>query len=370
MRISLQLRIWQYCLLIVGAKSMLPNSEMDFQSRFVIADREVGEGAPVLIIAEAGVSHFGDIDLAFQLVDLAADAGADVFKTQFFDVERLFASSAQEWRDRLRPRNLTLDQAHQVAERCRSRGLLFMSTAHDESRIPWLVELGVPALKVGSGERNNTGFLQKLASLGKPMIISTGMYTNRDVTETLAACARGGCRAVSLLHCVTSYPAPPEQLNLSAMDRLREVFAGPVGYSDHTVDFIAVHAAVARGAKVIEKHITILRDVPNAQDWKVSAGPENFKSFVEEIRLIEAMLGNGVKEPAPCELAAEKWALKSLVASRDLEVGQRLSEADLVAKRPGTGIPPNRIAEVIGRRLVRAVHADTALGFDDFEERR
>jgi N-acetylneuraminate synthase/N,N'-diacetyllegionaminate synthase len=312
----------------------------------------------VLIIAEAGVSHFGDMTLAYELVDMAAEAGADVFKTQFFDVDVLFARRAQEWRDRLRPRNLTLDQARDLAERCRARGLLFMSTAHDESRIDWLRELDVPAIKVGSGERNNPAFLESLARLGRPMLVSTGMYRDSDVSEALAACARGGCRDVVLLHCITSYPTPPEQVNLAAMDRLRDAFPGPVGYSDHTADFLAAYGAVARGAKVIEKHITILRDVPNAQDWKVSATPADFKSFVTDVRRLQSMLGSGVKEPSPCEVPAMTWALKSLVARRDLAPGERLSIADLVAKRPGDGVLPNDIQQLIGRRLARPVRAD------------
>ena len=321
----------------------------------------VGANAPVLIIAEAGVSHFGDMKLAFDLVDLAAEAGADVFKTQFYDVECLYAERAREWRDRLRPRNLTLDQAKQLSDRCRQRGILFMSTAHDESRVAWLAELDVPAIKVGSGERNNPAFLEKLARLGRPMIVSTGMYGQADVHEALAACASGGCRDVALLHCVTSYPAPNDQVNLAAMERLREAFDGPVGYSDHTDGFLAPYAAVARGAKVIEEHITILRDVPNAQDWKVSAGPENFKRFVAELRQIEAMIGGGEKGPAPCELPAMKWALKSLVATRDLAAGHRLAPADLIAKRPGDGVPPNKIDKLVGRVLVKPVSADAPI---------
>lgn len=264
-----------------------------FDAAFSIRGRRVGGGAPCLLIAEAGVSHFGDMGLARELVDLAADAGADVFKTQFFDVEALIAGRAAEWRERLRPRNLTLDQALELKARCESRGLLFMATAHDETRISWLHELDVPAVKVGSGERNNPVFLTRLAELGRPMIVSTGMYGVADVREALAACAAGGCREVALLHCVTSYPTPPEDVNLAAMDALRDLFPGPVGYSDHTVDEMAVLAAVARGADIIEKHITILRDVPNAQDWKVSAGPENLASLIEGVRRIEAMIGRG-----------------------------------------------------------------------------
>jgi sialic acid synthase SpsE len=329
-----------------------------FNRSFRIGDRAVGGESPALIIAEAGVAHFGDMTLALELVAMAAEAKADVFKTQFFDVEQLYAARASDWRERLRPRNMTLDEAQRVKEACVARGLMFMSTAHDSSRIPWLVELDVPAIKVGSGERNNSPFIETLARLGRPMVISTGMYTTVDVREALAACGRAGCRDVALLHCVTSYPAPESQVNLAAMDTLRDGFDGPVGYSDHTADFLAVFAAVARGAKVIEKHITILRDVPNAQDWKVSAGPDNFAKFVADIRRVESMIGDGVKEPAPCELGAISWALKSMVAVRDLPAGHRLSADDLVAKRPGDGVPPNKADLLIGGVLLRPIGAD------------
>ena len=330
------------------------------QAEFEIGGRMIGGSSPLLFIAEAGVSHFGDMDLAEQLVDLAADAGADVFKTQFFDVEMLFAKQASEWRDRLRPRNLSFAQARTLKDRCDRRGILFMSTAHDESRIRWLADLDVPAIKVGSGERNNIGFFEKLARLGRPMIVSTGMYREADVVEAVDACRRGGCERVALLHCVTSYPAPPADINLKAMDRLAGMFGVPVGYSDHTEDHLAVIAAAARGAKVIEKHITILRDVPNAQDWRVSAGPEDLAKLVSDLRRVESLLGSGRKEPAPSETAGQGWALKSLVAARALPAGHTLAEPDIVAKRPAGGVPPNRMADLLGRRLPEALAADDA----------
>ena len=338
-----------------------------FRESFAIGGRSVGGDAPCLVIAEAGVAHFGDMALARDLVDLAASAGADVFKTQFFDVEALFAARAAEWRDRLRPRNLTLDEAHEIKERCDSRGLLFMSTAHDETRIPWLASLDVPAIKVGSGERGNPAFLTKLAALGKPMIVSTGMYGEADVREALGACGAAGCDRVALLHCITSYPAPPAEVNLAAMNALASMFAGPVGYSDHTEDGVAILAAVARGAKVVEKHITILRDVPDAQDWKVSAGPDDFPGLVSDIRRTESMLGHGRKEAAPCEAPGTAWAIKSLVAAHKLPAGHEVAAGDLVAKRPGDGIRPNRIDEVVGRRLKQALAADEAIRWDDLE---
>jgi N-acetylneuraminate synthase/N,N'-diacetyllegionaminate synthase len=338
-----------------------------FRDRFEIAGRPVGRGAPCLVIAEAGVSHFGDMGLARALVDLAAEARADVFKTQIFDVEALIAKRASDWRERLRPRNLTLAEVRELKERCEGKGLVFMATAHDETRIPWLRELDVAAVKVGSGERNNPAFVQALAGLGKPMIVSTGLSRETDVREALSACAEGGCDRVALLHCVTCYPTPPAEVNLAAMDRLAGLFEGPVGYSDHTEDGLAVLAAVARGARVVEKHITIRRNVPNAQDWKVSAGPEDLARLVADIRRVETMLGHGRKEPAPCEKAGALWALKSLVAARGLSPGHLLAAADLVAKRPGDGIAPNRIVDVVGRRLRRAVEADAPVRPEDLE---
>jgi N,N'-diacetyllegionaminate synthase len=332
-----------------------------FATSFEIGGKPVGGDSPCLFIAEAGVAHFGDWDLACQLVDLAADAGADIFKTQFFDPDILFADGAQEWRDRLRPRNLSLDQFKRLRDRCDDRGLLFMSTAHDESRISWLEELEVPAVKVGSGERSNPDYLRQLAALGKPMIVSTGMYSVADIHEATKACADGGCTDLALLHCVTSYPTPDEDVNLQAMDRLHDIFAGPVGYSDHTPDHIAVLSAVARGAKVIEKHITILRDVPNAQDWKVSAGPEDLAELIDNIRRVEAQLGDGDKALRNSETASTEWALKSLVARHDLPAGHVITADDLIAKRPGTGILPNRVDEVIGRTLKAPLAADVLL---------
>ncbi len=332
-----------------------------FESEFEIGGRTIGGAAPVLVIAEAGVAHFGDLELGEQLVDLAADAGADVFKTQFFDVEAMIAESAAEWRDRLRPRNLSLDEFRGLKQRCDDRGLLFMATAHDETRIPWLQDLDVPAIKVGSGERNNPEFLKKLAGLGKPVVVSTGMYSDADVAEALDALSAAGCREAALLHCVTAYPTPDGDVNLRAMDRLAAVFPGPVGYSDHTPDHLAVLSAVARGAKIIEKHITILRDVPNAQDWKVSAGPEDLADLITAIRRIEVQLGHGRKEMSASERAGEAWAVKSMVAVRDLPAGHVLTERDLTAKRPGGGVPPSRAGELLGRRLVTAVAADEAI---------
>ncbi|MCC4241918.1 N-acetylneuraminate synthase family protein [Thalassospira povalilytica] len=334
---------------------------------FKVADRQVGGDAPCLFIAEAGVAHFGDMGMARDLVNLAAEGNSDVFKIQIFDVDTLLSNSAAEWKDRLRPRNLTLDQVFELKEMVEAKGMLFMATAHDQSRLPWLKELDLPAVKVGSGERGNHWFLKKLAELGKPMIISTGMYAESDVVEMLDALAATGNDELALLHCVTSYPTPAADVNLAAMDNLSRVFEGPVGYSDHTEDGLAVLGAVARGAKIIEKHITILRDIPNAQDWKVSAGPEDLAKLVSDIRRMELMIGSDVKTPAECEQMGMSWALKSVVAAQEIEAGQVLSESNLITKRPGGGIPANRMEDLFGRVASRHFAQDEKIDYAGLE---
>ncbi len=340
---------------------------MSFQNHIQIGPRRVGSGEPVLIIAEAGVAHFGDAGKADALVDLAAEAGADVFKTQAFSTDRLIAASLPEWRERLRPKEVGFDFIARMKARCDTRGLLFLCTAHDESVLPWLDELDVPAYKIGSGERNNTPYFRAIAARGKPVILSTGMYARADVEQMLATFADAGLAELALLHCVTSYPTPYNEVNLLAMETLRGLFSGPVGYSDHTQGHHIPLAAVALGAHIIEKHITLDFNVPNAQDWTVSAGPADFADFVRHIRDVEVALGEGGKAARTCETAAQQWALKSLVLARDLPAGAALGAEDLIAKRPGDGIPPSQSGAVIGRRLKQAMSVDQVLKWEDMQ---
>ena len=324
---------------------------MAFKKTISIQGRKVGIDNPALIIAEAGISHFGDIKIARDLVDMAVDSGADVFKTQIFDVDNLISKNANDWKERLRSRNLNFDQIYEIKERCKQKGIIFLTTAHDDSRIEWLKKLNVSSVKVGSGEKNNLEFIKKLGMLGKPIIISTGMCNNEDVKKILYACSESNCQNFFLLHCVTIYPVPIDQINLSAMDQMRSYFNGPVGYSDHSKDGNAVLAAVARGANIIERHITILKNIPNAQDWKVSSGPKDFPKLVKNIRQFEKMIGNKEKDIALCEEKGKLWALKSLVASRFLKKGAIVDKDDIAIKRPGTGMPPSKKDYVIGKKL-------------------
>jgi N,N'-diacetyllegionaminate synthase len=339
-----------------------------FRTHIEILGRRVGPGEPVLFIAEAGVAHFGSLDKAFRLVDLAVEAGADVFKTQAFHTDTLIASSLPEWRDRLRGKEVGLDFLMRVKERCDQLGIPFMCTAHDATVLPWLEELSVPAFKVGSGERGNLPYLKALAAVGKPVILSTGMYSQRDVQAAVDTFGAAGCDQLALLHCVTSYPTPYPQLGLRAIQTLQGMFPGPVGYSDHTDGHHALVGAVALGACILEKHICLDFNVPNAQDWRVSAGPHNLTEVIRHVREVEAALADsGELTVKPCEAAAEQWAVKHLVMVDTLPAGSLLTAERLTAKRTSSGISPAELDKVLGRRLLRTLVRDETLTWNDIE---
>lgn len=341
---------------------------MDLRSSFFIGHRKIGDTAPAFIIAEGGVNHFGDLGKAFSLVELAADAGADAFKTQVFSTDRLISRTEPVWRARLRSKEIDFSFLKAVRDRCREKRILFLCTAHDDSVIEWLDELEVPAFKIGSGERRNLPYLREIGKRGKPVVLSTGMHTVVDVDLAVETLSKEGCEEVALLHCVTSYPTPYDQVNLRAIGALRDRFGCPVGYSDHTDGHHAVLAAVALGASIVEKHISLDFDVPNAQDWKVSAGPDDFSDLVRKIRDVEAALGTPMKELQPCERGALHWALKSIVAAYDLAVGTIITREMIVAKRPGGGLSADNMDAIIGRELRSAVKMDEPIKWEHLKK--
>lgn len=327
----------------------------------------VGGNAPVLFIAEAGVNHFGDIEKALKLVDLAADAGADVFKTQAFLTDSLVSSALPEWRDRLRSKEVSFDFLKTVKEYCDTKNIMFMCTAHDEEVLPWLDELNVDAFKVGSGEKLNFPYLLELINRKKPIILSTGMYSLADINATINFFKQHDHSELAILHCVTSYPIPYNQVNLNAMKSISDIFPGPVGYSDHTDGHHAVLGAVALGAKIIEKHISLDFNVPNAQDWKVSSGPDDLFDLIKNIRELEDALGTGDKMIQQCEIDATVWALKSIVAKRKIDKGEIIEESMLTSKRPGGGLPPCNIKELIGKQVQSVIDIDQKISLDDLK---
>jgi N,N'-diacetyllegionaminate synthase len=342
-------------------------------STIEIAGRRIGTGEPVFVIAEAGVNHNGDPDKALRLVDAAAASGADAVKFQTFDPTRLasrVAPLAQYQRageapergqiamlNRLR---LGDDALATVAGRCRESGILFLSTPFDEPSADLLEELDVPAFKVGSGELTNLPFLRNLAGRGRPLLLSTGMASLDEVGAAVESLRGSGALALALLHCVSSYPAPDREANLRAMDTLRQAFSVPVGYSDHSLGTDVALAAVARGAAVLERHLTLDRELPGP-DQALSLDPDEFTDLVRRIRVLEQALGDGLKRSQPSEQENLVVARRSIVVVRAMQAGERIDAAALAVKRPGGGLPPSRLESVVGARLARPIDADELL---------
>ena len=325
----------------------------------------------VFIIAEAGVNHNGDLDLARGLVDAAAAAGADAVKFQTFKAQSLASRQAPRaayQKENLGPgneqdqismlRKLELSQADHVElmAHCRTQGIEFMSTPFDHDSITLLERLGVGRYKIPSGEITNLPYLRRIAALGKPAILSTGMCVLEDVRAAVDALAAAGqdLRRLTLLHCNSGYPTPDEDVNLRAMRTLAEAFpqTAGAGYSDHTLGLAASLAATALGATVIEKHFTLDRNLPGP-DHKISLLPAELTDLVSGIRRIETMLGSPDKGPTPSETPNIVIARKSIVAARPIAAGEIFSEGNLTAKRPGSGLSPMLWDEVIGRAAPR-----------------
>jgi N-acetylneuraminate synthase len=347
-------------------------------------------GGRTLVIAEAGVNHNGSIDRALELVDAAADAGADIVKFQTFKAHSLVTASARKADyqiantgdaggqfEMLRRLELSPADHHTLLARCAARGIRFLSTAFDEESLAFLATLGMPAVKIPSGDITHAPLLLQAARLGLPLIVSTGMSTLSDIEAALGVIAfalthegepssrqqmdtaRTTERAqaalrerVTLLHCVTEYPAPPSAVNLRAMATMACAFGLPVGYSDHTLGSEVSIAAVALGATMIEKHFTLDRRLPGP-DHAASLEPRELASMVRAIRNIEQALGQPLKTPAAAEVGNRVIARRSIVAARPIARGEILSRDALAFKRPGQGLSPLACWDVIGRRASR-----------------
>lgn len=343
---------------------------------FALGGRQVGGGAPCLLIAEAGVNHNGDPAMALELVRAAAAAGADAVKFQAFRTDALVTAAARkaayqaandgDGGQAAMLRRLELGEEHFRALKAEAErlGLVFLCTPFDEDSAAMLRTIGVHGFKLGSGELTNHPLLARLAGWGLPLIVSTGMSTLDECEDAAALIRSAGDPPVAWLHCVSQYPAPEAQSNLRAMDALRLALGGPVGMSDHSPGLAVTVAAAARGAAVIEKHLTLDRRLPGP-DHAASVEPAELAGLVRNLRLVESALGDGNKRPAPCERDTMAVARRSLVAARDLPAGHRLEAADLAAKRPADGVPPSALDAVIGRRLAHPLAVDAALRWQD-----
>lgn len=325
-----------------------------------------------LIIAEAGVNHNGDIGMARQLIDVAADAGADLVKFQTFSADRLVTAGAvkaeyqleatsagESQHAMLRRLELTPDMHEVLIAHCHSRGIGFFSTGFDVESIDFLARLGLGRFKIASGEITNLPYLRHVGRYGKPVILSTGMASLGEIEAAVEALEQAGTArsGITVLHCNTEYPTPMSDVNLRAMLSIGDAFGVAVGYSDHTAGIEIPIAAVALGATVIEKHFTLDRTLPGP-DHKASLEPDELKAMVAAIRNVEQALGDGIKRPTPSEVKNRPVARKSLVAACAIRAGQLFSPGNLAVKRPGTGISPMLWDQVVGRRASRDFAAD------------
>jgi N,N'-diacetyllegionaminate synthase len=316
-----------------------------------------------LIIAEAGVNHNGSLDMALQLVDAAADAGADLVKFQTFSADRLVTQTAPKADYQiqatggndgqyamLRRLELSADMHHRLMERCAQRNIGFLSTGFDIDSVNLLISLGITLFKIPSGEITNLPYLRHIGQQKGEVILSTGMATLAEIEGAINVLEQAGMprEKMTVLHCTTEYPAPMHEVNLRAMQTVGEVFGVRTGYSDHTVGIEVAIAAVALGASVIEKHFTLDRQLPGP-DHKASLEPAELRQMVSSIRNIEAALGDGVKRPSESEMRNRPIARKSIVAAQKIRRGDVLTAGNLSIKRPGTGLSPMLWDEVVGR---------------------
>jgi N,N'-diacetyllegionaminate synthase len=319
------------------------------------------------IIAEAGVNHNGDIKLAKQLIDVAAEAGADAVKFQTFkadslvirsakkaDYQNLDTDNSESQYEMLCQLELNIEMHQELIAHCAKRKITFLSTGFDIESVELLKGLGQKLFKIPSGEITNLPYLRHIGQINKPIILSTGMSTMGDIESAIDILEKAGTarQNITVLHCTTEYPAPMIEVNLRAMQSIHNAFDVSVGYSDHTLGIEVAIAAVALGASVIEKHFTLNRNLPGP-DHKASLEPAELQAMVTAIRNIEIAMGDGVKRLTLSEIKNKLIVRKSVVASNYIKTGETFSTQNVTLKRPGTGLSPMRWDEIIGRKASR-----------------
>lgn len=324
----------------------------------------------IFIIAEAGVNHNGDLKLAKKLVDAAQKAGADAVKFQTFKAEYLVSKATQKadyqkqatesdesQLEMLKKLELSFDDFTELKKYCMEKGIVFLSTPFDSESIDFLESLEMPIYKIPSGEITNLPYLMKIAQTGKPVIISTGMSDLEEIGLALEVLRENGAGTITVLHCNTQYPTPLEDANLKAMLTLKEHFGLAVGYSDHTLGIEVSLAAIALGAKVIEKHFTLDKNM-EGPDHKSSLDPQELQVLVTSIRNIEVALGDGIKRVTKSEHPNQEAARKSIVAKRNIVQDEQFTVDNLTTKRPGHGISPVKWFEILGSKATRDFSVD------------
>jgi len=333
----------------------------------------------VFIIAEAGVNHNGSLDLAYQLIDVAKEGGADAVKFQIFKAENVVSRLADKAEyqkkttgsdksqlEMIKKLELSFKDFIKLKKYCDKKEIMFLSTPFDHQSIDFLYDL-IDIYKIPSGEIINYPYLKHIAAKNKPIIMSTGMANLGEVEEAINTIKSVNSEAqISLLHCTTNYPTPYKEVNLKAMQTLEVAFKLPVGYSDHTLGIEVPVAAVAMGAKIIEKHFTLDKKL-SGPDHKASLEPCELKEMVKAIRNIEMALGDGIKKPNKSEIEIMKVVRRSLIATRDIRAGEIIKESDIAIKRPGIGILPKFKEIIIGMKLINNIRQDEPFRWENFK---
>jgi N,N'-diacetyllegionaminate synthase len=345
--------------------------------KIYIGNHAVGENEPCYVIAEAGVNHNGDPDLAKLLIDAAVQSGADAIKFQTFKTESVVTHLAEKapyqkiatgcnesQYELIRKLELSYDVFLELKRYTERKKIEFLSTPFDVESVDFLDEIGVSSFKIPSGEINNYALLKYISQKHKTIILSTGMSTLGEVEQAIRVIAGEGNTDIILLHCVTNYPANMEDVNLRAMDTMHHAFGYPVGYSDHTLGIVIPIAAVSRGACVIEKHFTLDKDLPGP-DHKASLEPRELKRMIIAIREVEVALGSGIKTPSLSEIENKKTIRRSIVAAKDIQKNAIITSDSLTTKRPGTGITPDFLSMIIGSHTTRKIKKDEILTWND-----
>lgn len=351
------------------------------QQLIEISSRQVGPGEPCFVIAEAGVNHNGDINLAKKLIAVATDAGADAVKFQAFKAEEVVTKRAEKagyqkdttgaeesQYEMIKKLELSEEDFKDLFAYAREKGIIFLSSPFDKGSVDLLDALGVPAFKVGSGEITNFPLLKYIARKKKPIILSTGMSTLGEIGEALKVVQEEGAEEIILLHCVSSYPAKIEDMNLRVMETLINVFKLPVGLSDHTLGVTIPIAAVALGACVIEKHFTLGTNLPGP-DHRASLEPDELKQMVRAIRDVERAKGDGLKKPTKEEEENKKVARRSIVASTDISPGMRITEELVELKRSSFGLAPKHLKDIVGKTAKETIKQGEGITFKKVEDK-
>lgn len=343
-----------------------------------IGKHNIGGHAPCFIIAEAGSNHNRDFDTALRLIDAAVAAGADAVKFQIFSADTIYskktpmasylkkeklAGDDETLWDVIKKVEIPRDWTPKLMEYCQKQGIMFLSTPFDLAAVDELEAAGVEAWKVASFEITHLPMLRKISATGKPIILSTGMANLEDIEIALKAIKEGGSSPVALLHCAIAYPPKDEDVNLRAMKTMRQAFQVPVGFSDHTMGYVADVAAVALGACIIEKHFTLSRNQPGP-DHPFSLEPDELKTMVEAIRQTEKILGQPFKQPTEAERELHRIGRRSLVSAVYIPRGTRITSEMITVKRPGFGIPVRHFDIVVGRTAATDIEEDDILRWE------